>query len=634
MSAFTTLTRPVMMFHRIEIVDDAASSGLSAASVFGLGLPLVVQNAAGTALGGVIADADVTVTMAEGGVADDFTVKLYDIPAKAVAAVKAKVGSDTTPGLSVLITLGYLDTVTTVYSIKPLLRGRVTKVEEGMTDDSRSMLTLSGEEVVGYLLRTTEDTVSVAGPADSDALVSQLLDAAKKRAGTVKLPTSGLTVTPGSRLGVPIADFTVGKRSVLAALAELADRAKKALVVSGDGVSFGTAVGGGRGPVTLSAQTNVVTFKAATKEDTGKAASGGGSSGALALGASLLGAGSGSGGAASITVTALGDPDLRVGRSVTIDDGSPHPLAAGQSWRIYQVTHKYDSKLGFTTEVVATAEADGAPAHEFAGARGVVDQWNKELLKQRTANPTIDMGEVAAYVPADGASADAPGHRVTLHYGAKPAAATAPAGTASPTGASGKRDKGSPSVDQEITDDARSDLEKRPVASVFAFDKVGLMTPVYPGMRALLAHNGQAVGDAVVAGWVWAAKPEMTPPPNKAGDWWLALPTGLDANKRPTGKGVNDLIDAAGNRVITAASARIVIGSSALDAVGTRPTVGSADELVIEHASGTKITIDKDGGLTIEAKSTVAVTTSGKDISLGNGSVSLKLSGSTVKVGQ
>jgi hypothetical protein len=647
MSALTTLTRPVMLFHKIEVVDDTATStGITAAALFGLGLPLVVQNVAGTSLGGVVADADVTITMAEGGAADDFTVKLYDIPAlaaSALTALKSKVGDDRTPGLSVIITLGYLDTVTTVYSIKPVMRGRVTKVDDGVTDDGRSIVTLTGEEVVGYVLRTTDDTVSVAGSADSDTLASQLLDQAIRRAKKLHLPIDGLKIIPGSKLGVPIANVTVGKRSALATLADLADQAKRALVVNGDGVAFGMAVDAGLDPVTLSAQTNVVTFATTTKEGVAKpasngsdAANGSSSVGAVASSAaSVLGQGTASKAAASITVTALGDPDLRVGRSVTIDDGSPHPPASGQSWRIYQVTHRYDSKLGFTTEVVATAEATGAPAQDFKGARGVVDQWNRELLKQRTANPSLDMGEVAVYLPAGPENTSGgPGHRATLHYGPKPPAAQPTAGTESAAGSGGKPDSGSPSVDREITSDSRSDLQKRPVASIFAFDKVGLITPVYPGMRALLAHNGQVVSDAIVAGWVWPTTPPMTPPPNEDGDWWLALPTGLDANERPTGKGVNDLIDARGNRVITTKSARIVVGASALDDVGTRPAVGADDELVIEHSSGTTITLDKDGGLTIEAKSAISVSTKGNDITLGNGSVSLKISGSSVQVGQ
>lgn len=649
MSALTTLTRPVMLFHKIEVVDDSVSTGITAASLFGLGLPLVVQNSVGASLGGVVADADVTITMAEGGAADDFTVKLYDIPALAVSALKSKVGTDSTPGLSAIITLGYLDTATTVYSVKPVMRGRVTKVDEGVSDDGRSIVTLTGEEVVGYLLRTTEDTVSVAGSADSDKLASQLLDQAIARAKKLQLPVGGLKIAPGSKLGVPVANFTVGKRSVLAALADLAERAKQALVVNGDGVAFGTGATAGRDAVTLSAQTNVVTFKTTTKEGAAKPgsdASGGATGGAAALtagaasvsstAASVLGAGTASKAAASITVTALGDPDLRVGRSVTIDDGSPHPVASGQSWRIYQITHKYDSKQGFTTEVVATAEATGAPAQDFKGARGVIDQWNRELLKQRTANPSLDMGEVARYLAAGSANTIGdPGHRATLHYGPKPPPAQPAAGTQSAAGSGGKPDNGSPSVDQEITDDPRSDLEMRPVSSIFAFDKVGLVTPVYPGMRALLAHNGQAVSDAIVAGWVWPTKPAMTPPPNKDGDWWLALPTGIDpSSKRPTGKGVNDLIDEHGNRVITTKSARIVVGTSALDDVGTRPAVGADDELIIEHSSGTRITLDKNGGLTIQAKSAIAVSTNGNDITLGNGSVSLKISGSSVQVGQ
>ena len=73
-------------------------------------------------------------------------------------------------------------------------------------------------------------------------------------------------------------------------------------------------------------------------------------------------------------------------------------------------------------------------------------------------------------------------------------------------------------------------LTDKPIASPFAFDKCGLVVPVYQKMRALLVHGWNEPNDAVVDGFLWTS--DMTPPPNQAGDWWLCLPTQLD-RRRP-----------------------------------------------------------------------------------------------------
>lgn len=639
------LARPVMLYHKIEIDDAAAGSGITVGSVFGLGLPLVVSNAVGTSLGGIVTDADVTITLAEGGVADDFSIVLYDLPARAVDALKGKVGPHDKPGLSVTIRLGYLDTPTTVYSVKPVLRGRVTKLTEATNDAGRATVTLTGEEEVGYVLRTTLAAGKI-DKGDADKLVTDLLDLAKIRAKALGIDRGNFKVTAGSKLGIQRKDYTVGHYSVLAALADLAKKATQALVVSGEGVAFGATVSGGAGPTVFEATTNTVTFSSSTKEKTdnpggssgGSSGAGGAAAGALSAAASAVTGGTNDA-PTTATVTALGDPDLRVGRLVTISDGNPTSPWNGKTLRIQQVKHVYDSNKGFTTEVRASTVQSGQPASDFAGARGVVDEWNKQIGKDRTANPSVDIGEVASYAAGSAGTATDPGHRTTLHYGPKPDDQKA-SGQKTPATAGGdanggaKPPKESPSTDQEITDDTRSDLLNRPIASVFAFDKVGLITPVYPKMRAVLVHNGQATNDAIVAGWLWPTKPPRTPPPNHDGDYWLALPTGLDGQGLPTGKGVNDLTDKNGNRVITTKSARIVVGESALDNVGTRPQVGSADTLVIEHSSGTKITVDKNGGITIDSAGEVKLTTQGKPVTFGNGSVSVKIDGASVQVGQ
>ena len=70
----------------------------------------------------------------------------------------------------------------------------------------------------------------------------------------------------------------------------------------------------------------------------------------------------------------------------------------------------------------------------------------------------------------------------------------------------------------------------------------------------------------------------------------------------------------------------ILVGKDKLPAVGERPKVAKELEnaMVIEHQSGTKITIGVDGAVQIETKN--------KDISLSNGKVTLALKGPAVEV--
>jgi len=229
-----------------------------------------------------------------------------------------------------------------------------------------------------------------------------------------------------------------------------------------------------------------------------------------------------------------------------------------------------------------------------------VNRVRDVIGRARDDHPAIDMGEVTTY--ASGADGK---HVATMHYGQAPAASAV-----------------APSVSSPI--DTTLDLHDKPIASPFAFDRTGLIVPVYPKMRALLAHNRGLVNDAGVTGFVWADNPVHRRPSNQPGDYWLALPSELDDDGLPTGKGVNDLIDASGRRVIQATGLHVLVGADALPEVGTRPDPPEDDTVTIEHASGTTITIDPDGAVTI--------TTNNNAITMTNGSVRLTLDGSTVAV--
>ncbi len=134
-------------------------------------------------------------------------------------------------------------------------------------------------------------------------------------------------------------------------------------------------------------------------------------------------------------------------------------------------------------------------------------------------------------------------------------------------------------------------------------------------MRALLNQVRDNPDDTVVAGFLWPNAPKTDRPKSKEGDWWLCLPTELTGGAGtalPTGKGVNDLIAADGRRVVEAIGLKVAIGEDACTAVGERPEEGSAEVFLLTHKSGTTVTIDADGSVTVDGGSHDVVLKSGE----------------------
>jgi hypothetical protein len=293
----------------------------------------------------------------------------------------------------------------------------------------------------------------------------------------------------------------------------------------------------------------------------------------------------------------LGHPQLRVGQVAKITGLSGVPDG---TLRLSRVVHRFTTSGGYTTELSLIAAAAGERAQVTTGVQVVADRWRGVVDRARDDHPAIDVGEVTAY--ADGAGGK---HLASLHYAQVPDPGVVAPSVASPV-------------------DTGASMHEKPIASVFAFDSTGLVVPVYPGMRALLAHNRGAVNDAVLAGFLWPDNPATRRPANEPGDYWLALPTALGDDGRPTGPGANDLTDAGGRRVVQTTGLHIVVGKDALPEVGTRPKPPADNTITIEHQSGTTITVDADGAVTIS--------THDHPIRLTNGTVSLKLDGAAVAV--
>ncbi|WP_378729863.1 hypothetical protein [Nocardia brasiliensis] len=289
-------------------------------------------------------------------------------------------------------------------------------------------------------------------------------------------------------------------------------------------------------------------------------------------------------------LTVLGDPALQIGARVSLDGLETHDL------RVESVQHLFSLRSGYTCAVTVLDAGSAGRAEAVSGPHAVIDGLHALTRGVLAGHPDVDVGDIAGYRKTG--EGDNGGHRATLRYGQQPSAS---------------------SVDDPV--DNRLMLHDKPLASVFAWDRTGLMVPVYPGMRSLLVHNGGAVNDAIAAGFLWSRHANHVPPKNEAGDYWLCLPTAV-SDGRPEGKGANDLTDAGGHRVVQSVGLAIEVGTEVLPEVGERPTPPTAQTLTIKHGKGTTITVAEDGS--------VDITTEGKDLTFGNGKASIAISGGEI----
>jgi hypothetical protein len=564
----------LVIWYKVEIGQAAPSGGpggilaasnalVAAASVSGLGLPITASN--DLFAGSLVLDADVEVKMTEGAAADTFEVTLVNLPTRTTELIRAVRASG---ALSMSVHLGYFDEPSLRDTDASLvLTGQVTRVTGTVGPDGLARTTLYGQEEAGYRLLRKSASLSRSGPVPAIEIAQGLLN------GT------GVSLAGDSTLPVQLTDFTVQSGSTLDALAGLAAKSGVAYVVRDGQVFLGAAVGrpADTTPMDFDPDTNIVSLDATNGEDSEDQPDRPVRD--------------------TVELVVLGHPGLRVGQvgKITGLSGVPTGLM-----RVSQVVHRFGTGTGYVAHVRLVVAGPGQRAQITTGVQGAVNRVRDVIDRTRDDHPAIDVGEVTGY--ASGADGK---HLATMHYGQSPAGSVVKPSVASPV-------------------NSTVDLNDMSIASAFAFDRTGLMVPVYPKMRALLAHNRGLVSDAVVAGFVWPETPLSRRPPNEPGDYWLALPTGLDADGLPTGPGVNDLTDAKGRRVIQAAGLHIVVGTDALPDVGTRPEPPQDNTITIEHAAGTTITIAADGAVTI--------TTDSKPITLTNGSVSLALDGSTVAV--
>lgn len=285
----------------------------------------------------------------------------------------------------------------------------------------------------------------------------------------------------------------------------------------------------------------------------------------------------------------VGDPKLRPGHRVK-PDVADYAALAGTEFRVASVVHSFSLAGGYVCTGIALKPcADDGCREERERVNkytpdDIARRLSKRVAEEQKQRPFVEVGQVKSY--RSGGGTGGPGHRATLSFGQKfPGNET------------------QPSVDRPVEDKKDQVFTDKPLASVFAWNKCGLVVPVYPGMKALLHHNLGLANDPVIGGFLWSREPSFEPPANRDGDYWLCLPIDFDGAQPPTDstRAVNDLTTSTGLRVIQAKGLRLTIGGGRLGTVGVRPDEGAADELLIEHGSGTVIKVASDGTLSFKA---------------------------------
>ena len=567
--------------------------------------------------GDFLLDADVTVKMGRDTDGTTFTIILYNLPQKQLDALDAAINPKNYLQ-SVQIQLGYFET-----KAQLVVDGIYEKIESKVAADSttapnRLVTTISGKEKA---LRACSDakyscTLTEENAGDVESAAKSVLSEVKSGRNTKDHPgidklMGNKTVQVTGKLKGKTAT-TFNNNSVLTVLSEIASKAKAELLLVDGNVYLGAPIKydlpdpPGDSGITFDPSVNLAQFSKfkGKKPETASAAKTPTADQADAPTDSIVSA---------FTFTALGDPTMRPGQKVTLS-GLHAPTFSGlkdptvvKEFRINTVTHQLSGTVGYicTGDAVDAANAAAARDSIKPSAAGGAQDVAGAIKTEAGKNPVIEVASVKA-------AADKDHYRADLYYGQQ------------------RTDEQQLSIEAAIVADNCHLYRHRPIASPFAWRKCGLVTPIYPAMKALVAHNAGLATDGIVTGYIWSELPDLPPPPNEPGDWWLCLPIDVDATALlPTDaqltavddktgkpnfdwatfkwdnfdktKAVNDLTAKNGHRVIEVKGLRITVGADKLAAVGTRPSEGPDDDFLIEHASGTSIHIDSKGVLTIDA---------------------------------
>ncbi|MFL6139704.1 MAG: hypothetical protein ACJ74O_18175 [Frankiaceae bacterium] len=364
----------------------------------------------------------------------------------------------------------------------------------------------------------------------------------------------------------------------------------------------------------------------------------------------------------TVTVTALGRPDVKPGDTVTVtlppEDfpaTSPSSLgsalltaAAGivtgsftdeppgppRTCLVGSVNHKLSRRAGFVTTIHAVVLASdddtgwdkAKPASKPSPANGTRAPGSASAdVAHEAARAIRDMARGASGAAAN-RIAQIRRHPASTQSGRTPPRHTSEAWYADVSG------DGMPAAAQrvQITEKQHGEARDVPYLTPFALGNYGLVLPRYPGTRVLLASAGAGDSDLVDVGALW---PRDGGPPSEAGDYWLVLPIGLvqreDIGESDgwvgDGAASHDLVDADGTRVIETKRFVVRVTDQPSDCT-KRPKPGAPDGAVlIETKSG-------NGAAQILLKDDGSITITGTKIALDSGQGDITLTAANVKV--
>ena len=540
-------------------------------------------------VGDVCIDADITITMLRGSTGTNFVIKLYDLPEPMVQSLADARSNGAQP--HVKINLGYFDT-----SVQPVLEGVYESVETSVSGD-KLVTTVKGREVAFYACATTDYTSNISGDLSYEGVVTKILTSSKFPPNCIDTAPK-VNDMPSATMHNPV----FRSKKVMGVLAEIAERANAELFVGDGKVLLGSPI---RYDTVVAAQLdksiNLAAFQPFKKTlpsvdklnfpDPVPAVD-----------------------MTGFRFTVVGDPTMRPGQKIVVNNIKNYDSAANPEYRIRQVEHQFNATTGYVCNGLAAQRlTDGAQARQIdsaalLGASSAARDVSDRIRQQATDQPTIEVTAIKS--TADPYQAD-------IYYG-QPAAG----------------EETQPSINVAVAQDSKQVYEGKPISSPFAWRKCGLVTPVYPGMKALLIHNRAIASDGIVAGYLWSKQPDFAPPPNQAGDWWLCLPIDFDATQPPgdSTKAANDLTANDGRRVIELKGLKITVGADSLKAIGNRPTPGDAEVCTIAHASGAVITV-KNGEIDLDTGAGPKITMSSSGVTLTDGSLNVQLANGKLSVG-
>jgi hypothetical protein len=509
--------------------------------------------------GEFVIDADINALFERRAAGSSFEIKLYDLPIQKVKEIDKEMQDPQQP-VRVLITLGYFDG-----PFEPVMEGAITSIASRVSE-TKLVTTIKGEEIGLYALKRSKASDIPPPKTSVEGAVIELLKG-------VRILKDRIVQKPDvQQIGGELLDKTLSGRTLMEVLNQLAWYEGAELLVADKKVHIGRPIRVDGHELELKEDVNLALFrpfvKAISEEND------------LNLLRPMPAAKAG-----GFEFTATGDPKLRSGNRVKVSVEGFNDEPASE-YRLHSLAHRLTMAGGYVCEGVAVkAVSDkNCARREIAAAWPSAASITENLMRrnetERRNRPSIEVGKIKSYTR--------PQHRGTLYFGQPH-----------------ERTETQPSIRTEVSTDENQLLRNKPLVSLFAWHKCGLVTPVYPGMKALLAHNLNLQDDALVVGFLWSEQPAFEPPQNQEGDWWLCLPIDFDTANPPADstKAVNDLIANNGKRVIQVKGLKISVGTDSLPNVGVRPSEGADDEFLIEHKSGTKFRIAADGAVTIEASS-------------------------------